>query len=258
MCRMIAAVGRVEMPDVLEALRAMAENANGAYDHELRHLGAGLRHDGGWGAAYLDGSGLSRRRSTTPCFEDDAFGALADVETRLVIIHARRTKEPDTIAITNTHPFTAGFRGVDYAFCHNGEVSERSQFSWAPSLATEGSIDSEEFFLHAITRLDPSDRVASLESALAGMRDFTSLNCLLASRESLVAYSRVDPSSARPRYYTLWHGVGRGVEIVSSEIVDGLGVEWLPIPDGTAIEISLGENSRQSGPDPPTRPAPDC
>ena len=258
MCRMMAVVGRVEMPAVLEALRAMAENANGAYGHELRHLGAGLRHDGGWGVAYLDGSSLSRRRSTTPCFEDDAFGALAEVETSLVIIHARRTKEPDTIAIPNTHPFTAEFRGFEYAFCHNGEISERSQFSWAPSLLTEGHIDSEELFLHAITRLDPSGRAASLERALAGIRDFTSLNCLLASRESIVAYSRVDPSSTRPRYYTLWHGVGSGVEIVSSEIVDGLSVEWFPVPDGTAIEMPVGESRQPSGPDSPTRPAPDC
>ena len=254
MCRMIAAAGRVEMPAMLEALRAMAENANGAYAHEHRHLGEELRHDGGWGAVHLDGSNLSRRRSTTPCFDDDAFGALADVETRLVIIHARRTKERDTIAIPNTHPFIAEFRGVEYAFCHNGEVSERSQFSWAPSLATLGCIDSEELFLHAITRLDPSGRVASLERALAGIGDFTSLNCLLASRESLVAYSRVDPSSTRPRYYTLWHGVGRDVEIVSSEIVDGFGVEWLPVPDGTAIEMSVGESSQQSSPNPPVRP----
>jgi predicted glutamine amidotransferase len=240
MCRMLAAVGRVSMPAVLEALRTMAENENAAYAHELRHLGADLRHDSGWGAAYLEGGGLSRHRSTTPCFEDQAFGALAGVETGLVILHARRTKAPETIAVHNTHPFAAELGGVEYAFCHNGEISDRSQLSWDPSLEAEGSIDSEELFLHAITRLDPSDRAASLERALAQMRDFTSLNCLLASRESVVAYSRIAPSSARPRYYTLWHGMGRGVEVVSSEIVDGLDVAWHALPGDSAIEIKAG------------------
>ena len=234
---MLAAVGRFEMAPLLSALRAMAENDNGAYDHELRQLGADLRHDSGWGVAYRDGAGLTRRRSTAPCFADDAFGELSAVDTGMALLHARRTKEPNTVAPANTHPFIADLHGETYAFCHNGEVTDRSQFSWDRSLRVEGSIDSEELFLHLITRLDPTRPASSLRETLAHVHDFTSLNCLLATRSSLVAYSRFAPGTTRPLYYTLWHGIGEGVQVVSSETIDGLGVEWRRIESGDALEI---------------------
>ena len=225
------------MAPLLSALRAMAGNDNGAYEHELRHLGADLKHDSGWGVAYRDGTGLTRRRRTAPCFADDAFGELSAVDTGMALLHARRTKEPDTITPANTHPFIAALHGETYAFCHNGEVTDRSQFSWDRSLQAEGSIDSEELFLHLITRLDSARPASSLRETLAQIHDFTSLNCLLASRSTLVAYSRFDPGTTRPLYYTLWHGVGESVQVVSSEVVDGLGVEWRRIPSGEALEI---------------------
>lgn len=237
MCRMIAAVGRFEAASVLRALSRMAENANAGYDHELRSLGDGLRHDSGWGVVYSAAGGLVRQRDTAPCFEDGAFAELFRIETGLMVAHARRTKVPATIALENTHPFMETFGGVGYAFCHNGEVSDRSQLSWDPSLSPRGSIDSEELFLHTITRIDPRDAAASVEEALGGLRGFTSLNCLLVSVRSVVAYARRDASTARPLYYTLWRGSRPGLEVVSSEVVEGLGVEWRPVPDGTAEEI---------------------
>ena len=240
MCRMIAAAGRFDAAAVLAALSEMAANTNRAFDHELRHLGPELRHDSGWGAAWSAPGGLARHRSTRPCFDDPAFDALSETRASLLIAHARRTKVPATIATENTHPFVATFGGTEYAFCHNGEVSERSQLSWDSSLSPLGSIDSEELFLHTITRVDPSRPADSVREALAKISDFTSLNCLLATPGYLVGHSRRAPGSQRPRYYTLWRGRGEGVEVVSSEPVDGLGVDWRPIADGAAIRMAVG------------------
>jgi hypothetical protein len=63
------------------------------------------------------------------------------------------------------------------------------------------------------------------------------LNCFLLSSRSLTAFTLKEPATARPRYYTLWHGRAPGLDVVSSEIVDGLGVEWRALPDGGAIRL---------------------
>jgi predicted glutamine amidotransferase len=235
---MIAAVGRFSPVPLVAAVRSMARNANPAYEHELRKERDTLLHDCGWGVAYLADGGLVRRRSTLPCFEDAGLDSLADIRTDLMVLHARRTQDRSTIAEVNTHPFLARFRDRDWAFCHNGEVRDTSQLSHAPSLAPEGTIDSELLFLHVLTRIDPADETGSLAAILGTVTDFTSLNCFLLSPRALLVFARRDPSSRRPRYYTLWHGRAPGLDVVSSEIVLGLGVEWRALPEGCAIRLA--------------------
>ncbi len=237
MCRMIAAVGRFDVGPLVDALRAMALNENPAYVHEYRSRGPSLRHDCGWGAAFLTDAGFSVHRSTTPCFEDDGFDRLADVTTNLALLHARRTRERDTIAVENTHPFIATWKSAEYVFCHNGAVNDRSQLSWDPSFAIQGTIDSEALFYHVLTRLDDEQPAESVEDSLRDIVDFTAVNCFLASAGSLVAHARMSPTSERPLYYTLWRGKGDGFEVVSSEIVGGFDVDWSEIPSGTALRI---------------------
>ena len=238
-CRMIAAVGQFEVAPMLDALRVMALNANPAYNHEVRHKGDGLQHDCGWGVVYVEGDELVRCRSAAPCFDDDALDALSGLDTRLLILHARRTKDRDSIAEVNSHPFVATHRGETWAFCHNGEVRDRSQLRHDPALLSEGTIDSEELFLHVLTRLDRDDPASSLAGILGGIGDFTALNCFLATRDSLLAHARTEPGSTLPRYYTLWHGRGSGFDVVSSEIVDGIEVEWEPVADGAVLRLSV-------------------
>jgi predicted glutamine amidotransferase len=245
-CRMIAAVGSFPGDRLIDALRLMARNANPAHDHELRGERGGLLHDCGWGVAYLSGGRLVRHRSARPCFEDPGLDALVGVRTGLMVLHARRTKDRSTIAEVNTHPFLARFREREWAFCHNGEVRDTSQLSHAPSLAPAGTIDSELLFLHVLTRVDPEDEAGSLATTLGAVTDFTSLNCFLLSPLSLTAFARRDPATPRPRYYTLWHGRAPGLDVVSSEIVEGLGVDWRALPDGGAIRLAAA-SGRSSG-----------
>jgi predicted glutamine amidotransferase len=234
---MIAAVGSFPTGALTRALRSMALNANPAYDHELRSEGDDLIHDCGWGAAYVRDGRLTRYRSAAPCFDDPALESLAGVDSSLMMLHARRTKHRETIADVNAQPFLARFQERDWAFCHNGEVRDLSQLSHDESLAPEGSVDSELLFLHTLTRLDPDERARSVAAILKDIGDFSSLNCLLAAPGSLTAFARRSGSSPRPRYYALWYGRGAGVDVVSSEIVDGLDVEWQAIADGEAIDL---------------------
>jgi predicted glutamine amidotransferase len=241
MCRMIAAVGRFSMASVIEAARAMATNANPDYEHELRKQGDAFLHDSGWGAVYRDGERLVRVRSTTPCFRDRLFDDLAGVESDLVVVHARRAKHPRTISRVNTHPFLATYLGEEWAFCHNGEVRDLSQLTWDPSLAPEGTTDSERLFYHVLTALGRGGP-DSVARTLAAIRDFTCVNCFLVRPDSVIAATRRAPDSAAPRYYTMWRTDGTGpadaFTVISSEVVGVFGAAWLPVEDGSAALLA--------------------
>ncbi|MBM3307216.1 MAG: class II glutamine amidotransferase [Candidatus Eisenbacteria bacterium] len=240
MCRMVAAVGSFAMADVVEGVRAMATNANPAHQHELSPRAGAFLHDSGWGAVYLRDGHLERVRSTTPCFEDRLFDELAGVETDLAVVHARRAKHPRSIAPANTHPFLVTHRDAVWAFCHNGEVRDTSQLSWDPSLAPEGSTDSERLFLHVLSTvaMDGPSAPDALAATLGRLRDFTCVNCLVVRSRSVVYATRREPGSTTPRYYTMWRTDGQGpagpFAVVSSEVLPSPVGAWTPVEDGSA------------------------
>ena len=237
MCRMIAAVGSVELEPLKEALRAMALNRNPVYEHEHRSRGDALMHDCGWGAAFVTPDGLSVIRSTRPCFDDPDFDSLSTPNATVAVLHARRNRDRGTIALENTHPFTATLAKAEYAFFHNGELRDRGQLTYGAQFVPRGTCDSEELFYHLLTRFDDRRPLESIESALSGIRDFTSLNCLLVAGDALLGYAGMSEATEYVRYYTLWRASGSGVSVVSSEIVGGLDVEWAALPVGHAFRV---------------------
>ena len=237
MCRMIAAVGRFEMEPLVDAVRVMASNANPACDHELRGEGGALVHDCGWGVAFREGGRLVRRRSAASCLDDPEFDSLSGVETDLVILHARRTPDRDTINVLNSHPFLEEWSGEEWAFCHNGAVRDVTQLQSDSSLQPAGGIDSELLFHHVLTLLDTSRVAESLAEILREIHDFTSLNCFLATRESITVHARLSPDTSRPLYYTPWVAHGGDVAVVSSEVVSQIALEWERVTDGAAFVL---------------------
>ena len=238
MCRMIAAVGRFEMEPLVDAVRVMASNANPAYDHELRAEGGALIHDCGWGVAFREGGRLVRRRSAASCLNDPEFDSLSGVETDLVILHARRTPDRGTINVLNSHPFVQEWRGEEWAFCHNGAVSDLTQLRSDDSLEPTGGIDSELLFHHVLTLLDTSRVAESLAEILRDLRDFTCLNCFLATSEHITVHTRMSPDTSRPLYYTPWVAHGGDVTVVSSEVISQIALKWERVADGSALVLS--------------------
>ncbi len=216
----------------------MASNMNPTYDHELRGEDEKLVHDCGWGVAFRQGGRLVRRRSAASCLDDPEFDSMSRVETDLVILHARRTPDRGTINILNSHPFIQEWRGEEWAFCHNGAVSDLTQLRSDESLVPTGGIDSELLFHHALTLLDTGRVAESLSEILREIRDFTCLNCFLATSEHITVHTRVSPGTSRPLYYTPWIAHGGDVTVVSSEAVSLGALEWERVTDGSAFVLS--------------------
>jgi len=235
---MIAAAGRFEMGPLVEALRVMASNSNPDYDHELRGKGGDLIHDCGWGVVFREEGRLVRRRRALSCLEDAEFDALSAIRTDLVVLHARRTPNRETIDVLNSHPFVEDWRDEQWAFCHNGAVEDLTQFTSDDSLRPSGTVDSELIFHHVLTRLDTEAVPSSLAGILSGIRGFTCLNCFLATPGRVVAHARVSPDTPRPRYYTLWRARADALSLVSSEPFGGGRIAWSAVPDGTAFDVA--------------------
>jgi len=235
---MIAAVGRFEMRPLVDALRAMAANANPDYDHELRSEGSELTHDCGWGVVFREGDRLVRRRSAASCLSDPGFDELSGIRTDLAILDVRRTPDRSTIDVLNSHPFLQKWRGEEWAFCHNGAVADLTQFTSDSTLTLTGSVDSEVMFHHVLTLLDTGSPAQSLAEILGRVTGFTCLNSFLATSGRIVAHARMSPDTPRPRYYTMWHGRGDGFSLVSSETFGSAVDRWSAVPGGTSLVLT--------------------
>lgn len=222
MCRMIAAVGQLELGMLTRALRRMASNENPAHTHEKRSLGSEFRHEDGWGAAWIEDGRLRRVRSERSCLDDPEIDTLSGVRTDLAILHARRASREGTVRVENTHPFLVDWRGQSWAFCHNGVVNDMSVLRPPPDLDPEGDMDSERLFHHLLGAHDPADPARSLLAGLGPIRDYTSLHSFLATTDAIHVIAKRHLDQGLQAYHALWEGMGPGIRVVSSEPLDGI------------------------------------
>jgi glutamine phosphoribosylpyrophosphate amidotransferase len=222
MCRMIAAVGDLELGSLMGALRKMASNENPAHTHERRPLGAEFRHQDGWGAAWIENGRFRRLRSEKSCLTDPLVAELAGVRTDLVILHARMASREGSVRIENTHPFLTERGGEAWVFCHNGIVNDTSVLRPPSDLDAEGDMDSEQLFHHILGAYDPADPAKSILRGLEPIRDYTSLHSFLASTEAIHAIAKRHMDQGLLAYHALWEGRGPGIRAVSSEPLDGI------------------------------------
>lgn len=237
MCRMIAAVGDFDPGKLASALRIMADNTNPAHSHEKRALGEQYRHEDGWGAAWLEGDALKVLRSIHSCLVDPMFEDVQNLQSDLLILHARRASRPGTTRIENTHPFLVEHMGRSWAFCHNGMVNDLSHLLPAIGLVPAGNMDSEVLFHHMLNHVDGADPAGSVMASLDRVQDYTALLTFLANSDGVTATSKIHPVRGLREYHALWEGTGKGLHVIASERLDGIGCnDWKKVPEpGTAV-----------------------
>ena len=244
MCRMIATAGAVDPKTLLAAARRMAANDNPRYTHEFREQGPHFRHLDGWGAVWVDGKRLRTVRRTQSILEDgEADRTVKGLVTPWLVIHARRSSRGQP-RMRNTHPFTAGFLGREWAFCHNGSVDDHWVFHRVPGLVPQGGTDSEQLFHHLLALIGErraAEGTVALEPAvlegLKLLRTFTAAHCLLASTDGVLAGAARHPQRGQPGYHALWQGRAPNLHVVSSEPLDEPACEWERIPEPGVVTL---------------------
>jgi len=223
MCRMILAAGNVRLGPLIDGLILMASDRNERHERNWRPY----RHGDGWGIAYLQGINWRVVKSTRPCYADEKIDRFRNVTTTLAVLHARKASVGRT-TLENTHPFRRG----KWVFCHVGEVRDRL----ASKYKHKGETDSEKLFCFILSGLRKGDEINGIRRQLDRLKDFSAADFIQASPDKAFAAVRFKRDK---RYFTMKVGQRRGLTVVSSEALHGLGMAWKPLHNEEMIEIGL-------------------
>ena len=233
MCRLLGWASR--MPTTLADL--LGEDDLGEFTELSAH------HADGWGVARSTGRGVAVRKQPTAARTSRRFDRQARRRRGdLGLAHLRWATLGLSVGPENTHPFTDG----RVAFAHNGSISPPAALDALVPGSTagrrRGTTDSERYFLAVLARLRdgvaPAEALRSTADDIAATAEFTSLNCLLLTPESLYAFCRVNPHGPMedddPEYYTLRYRTAPDAVVVSSS---GWGSGWSALGDGDLLVV---------------------
>jgi predicted glutamine amidotransferase len=204
-------------------------------------------HADGWGLARSTRRGVEVRKAADAARSSAEFAQRARYGSAdLGMAHLRWATLGLDVRTENTHPFTDG----RVAFAHNGSIKPPESLD--PLLTRRarrkrtGETDSERFFLAVLSRMQegaaPGDALAGTVAEIAATRSFTSLNCLLATRDALYAVSRVNTEASLefdvgPDYYDLRYRVTDDAVVVASS---GWGRDWEELANGDLLVVRRG------------------
>jgi len=205
------------------------------------------KHSDGWGLSIYEGRGLRTFTDTLPAAESPLAEMVSKypIKTLNMMGHIRYATQGHKGDLANVHPFQRELWGIQFCFCHNGDVSKFStsvEQSKHPMLGNTkeedriyhpvGDTDSESIFCAILNALrkeyDSPPNLPDLYSSvqkfakeiIAGEEDTAILNFLLGCGEyTLLSYSW--PGS-RPGS-TVWNGLYytiRKPPFVQAELVD--------------------------------------
>jgi predicted glutamine amidotransferase len=205
------------------------------------------KHADGWGLARSTRRGVEVRKAPDAARSSAEFAQRARYGSAdLGMAHLRWATLGLDVRAENTHPF--GTRRV--AFAHNGSIKPPESLD--PMLTRRarrkrsGDTDSERFFLAVLSRMQegatPGDALAGTVAQIAATRSFTSLNCLLLTRDALYAVSRVNTEASLefdegPDYYDLRYRVTDDAVVVASS---GWGRDWAELANGELLVVQRG------------------
>jgi predicted glutamine amidotransferase len=199
------------------------------------------KHGDGWGIAWRDGHGVvSHTSPDAACSSGDYEQRAHALASDLGIVHLRWATLGLPVQPSNTHPFS----GDGVAFAHNGSVRPPSALdellSDKQQAAMRGTTDSERYFravLSVAGEVPLQHALAQVVDRIARTKDFTSLNCLLMTPDTLYAATRFNPGAEDDEgedYFHLRYRVTDGVVVVASS---GWGSDWRVLENGTLLMV---------------------
>jgi len=199
------------------------------------------KHGDGWGVAVRNGHRVEGYTSPdAACYSREYEQRSHSLASDLGVVHLRWATLGLPVQPTNTHPFTD--EGV--AFAHNGSVRPPSSLDELltdkQQAAMRGTTDSERYFRAVLSAAGDAPLeygLAQVVDRIARTKDFTSLNCLLMTPDTLYAACRFNPGAEDDEgedYFHLRYRVTDEAVVVASS---GWGSGWKVLDNGTLLAV---------------------
>ena len=229
MCRMLFAVGNVNINWLIQDFILMASDQNEKHEKNMDKI---FKHGDGWGIAYLENGELKIFRSTEAVYEDDQINQFKNLQSNMVILHARKASK-GSVNIKNVHPFECKLNGHHYLFFHNGTIRDEIHFD--PQFHPVGKTDSERLFYFLLTNTNGELAEDGLTVKLNSIKNFTAANFILTDGE--FSYF-TNWYAENPNYYTLKLLQKSDCVIIASEILPHYKtVDWRKLDNHDIISV---------------------
>eukprot|EP00537_Pseudo-nitzschia_pungens_P002873 CAMPEP_0172368908 /NCGR_PEP_ID=MMETSP1060-20121228/29636_1 /TAXON_ID=37318 /ORGANISM="Pseudo-nitzschia pungens, Strain cf. cingulata" /LENGTH=533 /DNA_ID=CAMNT_0013093649 /DNA_START=90 /DNA_END=1691 /DNA_ORIENTATION=+ len=149
-------------------------------------------HSHGWGMAVYESQGLRTFHDSQPAADSMIAKFVADhypIQTLNMMAHIRYATQ-GAVALENVHPFQRELWGINWSFCHNGEVpkySDQKSYAEYPLLGRRsqerGSNPRDSIFYHPVGTTDSEATFCAILNALRA--EFTELPTLPLLYETL-------------------------------------------------------------------------
>jgi len=210
MCRMIFAVGDINVKELIDDFITLAADQNEKHEKNIDKV---FKHGDGWGIAYLENCKLKIFKSIKSVYEDPQIERFRDLETHFLILHARKASK-GRVVLENVHPFELKMNGQRYLFFHNGTIKDKLVYD--KKFIPNGTTDSEKYFYYLLTNSNGNLNEFFLKSRLEKVGNYTGANFILSN--GAITYL-TNWYSENPKYYTLKVLRKPGSIVVASEIL---------------------------------------
>ena len=229
MCRIILAIGKVDLNPLIDSIRLIAEDQNSLHELNQRKGWGTYQHTDGWGLAYLKDNRWQVEKFTKAIFQDEKINQFRTLQTNFALIHARKASVGE-ISLNNTHPFQKD----DYLFCHNGH--NRDQFEIHENFPPQGDTDSERIFYHILHQLPKKVIPHAIRTTFNQYSYCKGAVVVLTDKKSTFLAIR---ETVFPKYYHLYLAKTKDQIIISSEIPRNLPeLNWQSISQNTILEVN--------------------
>ncbi len=237
MCRMLIAIGNVNLDSVFEGMKDMAEDKGHVTTNMIPLLSdkkvqkmfitRGPKHSDGWGIAFLEKNNFIIKKSLNPIYEETKTKDIKNIKTKIAMLHTR-FKSIGENKLENNAPFQNG----EYIFCHNGTIRKKINFD-KKKYTNHGDTDSERFFLSILSKDLPIEK--AIKDSFNELPLKPNSNIIISNKNKTYVYSS---SRTLQKYFRMKMGRLNEGLIISSEIIPQLNIKWEEVPFDKVIEVN--------------------
>jgi len=210
MCRMIFAVGKINVGCLIDDFITLASDQNEKHE---KNIDKEFKHGDGWGIAYLENNEFKIFRSPNAVYEDSQIYQFKNLTTNFLVLHARKASKGDVV-LENVHPFEQKINNRHYLFIHNGTI--RDDLIFDDQFQLISTTDSERLFYFILSNTNGQMTGKTIRSSLIEIKDFTAANFILTDGGTTYASTWY---AENPNYYNLKMMRKQEMVVIASEVL---------------------------------------